>query len=142
MSSDTGRTRTRRSRRAWTRTVPPGTTGGTTSSTSACGRCWPAIPTRTTRPTFRRGSRRARCRSGCTCSTDYSDVYKISGSSRTRSADGPQWGRRGSRGMRRQVRFRCRRPLASGPCPSRPLGLTTTTNFISITYFITPSGSP
>ena len=64
------------------------------------------------------------------------------GQSRTRSADGPQWGRRGSRGMRRRVRFRCRRPLASGPCPSRPLGLTTTTNFISITYFITPSGSP
>ena len=55
---------------------------------------------------------------------------------------GPQWGRRGGRGMRRRVRFRCRRPRASGPCPSRLLGLTTTTNSISITYFITPSGSP
>ena len=101
----------------------------------------PAIPTGTTRLTIRRGSQRARCRSGCTCSTDYSDVYKISGSSRTRSAGGPQWDRRGGRGMRRRVRFRCRRPRASGPCPSRPLGLTTTTNSISITYFITPSGS-
>ena len=78
---------------------------------------------------------------GCTCSTDYSDVYKISGSSRTRSAGGPQWDRRGGRGMRRQVRFRCRRPRASDPCPSRLLGLTTTTNSISITYIITPSGS-
>ena len=75
---------------------------------------------------------------------DYSDVYKISGSSRTHSAGGPQWDRRGGRGMRRRVRFRCRRLRASGPCPSRLLGLTTTTNSISIpiTYFITPSGSP
>ena len=101
-------------------------------------------PTRTMRLTFRRSSRQARCRSGCTCSSDYSDVYKmISGSSRTRSAGGPQWDRwRGGRGMRRRVRFRCRRPRASGPFPSRLLGLTTTTNSISITYFTTPSGSP
>ena len=47
-----------------------------------------------------------------------------------------------AQGMRRRVRFRWRRPRASGPCPSRLLGLTTTTNSISITYFITPSGSP
>ena len=33
-------------------------------------------------------------------------------------------------------------PPGLGPCPSRPLGLTTTTNSVSITYFITPSGSP
>ena len=94
-------------------------------------------------PDIQASSQRARCRSGNTCSTDYSNVYKISGSSSTRSAGGPPWDRwRGSRGMRRRVRFRSRRPRASGPCPSRLLGLTTTTNSISITYFTTPSGSP
>ena len=44
-------------------------------------------------------------------------------------------------GYARRVRFRCCRPHASGPCPSRSLALSTTTISISITYFITPSGS-
>ena len=38
--------------------------------------------------------------------------------------------------------FQSCRPRASGPWPSRLFGLTTTTNSIFITYFITPSGSP
>ena len=51
---------------------------------------WARDPLRTMRLTFRHSSQQAWCHSGYTCSTDYSDVYKmISESSRTLSAGGP-----------------------------------------------------
>ena len=71
------------------------------------------------------------------------ELGQLEDAQRGRPPMGPMagWPCRG-RGMPRRVRIRCRRPRASGPCPSCLLGLTTTTNSISITYFITPSGSP
>ena len=75
-------------------------------------RVGPRSPPRTMRLTLRRSSQQAWCHSGYTCSTDYSDVYKmISDSSRTHSAGGPRWGQwRVGRGMQRRVRFQCERP--------------------------------
>ena len=103
-------------------------------------------PPRTMRLTFRGSSQQARCHSGYTCSTDYSDVYKmISGSSRTRSAGGPRWGRqRVGRGMQHRARtyFRGLRPQASCLCRSCPLGPITTTIPVTITSSTTPWGSP
>ena len=106
----------------------------------------PPPPPRTMRLTFRRSSQQARCHSWYTCSTDYSDVYKlISGSWRTRSAGGPRWGRqRVGRGMRHRGRtyFRCLRPQASCLCRSRLLEPRTTTIPVTITSSTTPWGSP
>ena len=107
----------------------------------------PQPPFRTMRLTFRRSGQQARCRSGYTCATDYSDVNKmISGSSRTRSAGGPRWGwRQVGRNMWHRAHtyfYRCLRPQASFLCPSRLLGPITSTIPVNITSLTTPWGLP
>ena len=94
----------------------------------------PPPPPRTMRLTLRRSSQQARCCSGYTYSTGYSDIRKMTWTADMRSAgDSRQGRRRAGKGRRRRARdcSRCLHPRASCQCRSRRLGPITTTNTIT-----------